>query len=334
MAGNKENVVIVAGDCSLTILPAFGGKVASLRAGSHELIHAPLHPYPERNDDLPFNAAGFDEGDAGGWDECLPSVAACTVQTAEGAAAIPDHGDLWRLTWQVIEETPDSATMRARCFSLPLELTRTILIAETAQGWRLHLLYSLANVGESPLPWSWAAHPLFRCQPGDSIVLPEEIQAVQVEGSRGNRLGRHGDTIAWPIAGLADGTNYDLRQAGAADAGTGDKLFAGPMREGWCVLNRPSIGLRITIRFDISLTPYLGLWLCYGGWPEGDGPKQVCIAPEPTTAPVDSLAEEGAWSRRLEPGETATWPMEIEIEKVGLERIKLEMTDEPEPSTA
>jgi galactose mutarotase-like enzyme len=319
VAHGKENVVIAAGDCGITILPGQGGKIASIRVGSHLLLHPPLHPYGPLNTTM-----GFEEGDAGGWDECLPSVAACSIATPAGTATVPDHGDLWRTPWQVLDATEDSVTMRARCFSLPLELTRSMILTTTDSGYKVEFLYSLTNVGSHRVPWSWAAHPLFVCAKGDRIVLPPEVTTLRLEGSRNNRLGKRGDSVAWPMARIADGTLRDLRQARADNADIGDKLFAGQFTgqlsglglSDWCALERASIGLRITLRFDTTLTPCLGLWVCYGGWPEGDGPKQVCIALEPTTAPVDSLAETGEWTRWLEAGETVNWPMTLEIDRM------------------
>jgi galactose mutarotase-like enzyme len=320
MAGRGENVVITVGDCSLTVLPAFGGKIASLRVGQHELLHAPLHPYQARTATM-----NFPDSDAGGWDECLPSVGACSVDTEAGVAAVPDHGDLWGIPWQVLEATSDSVTMRVRCTSLPLELTRSLILAETRGGWRLQLLYSLTNLGIYRVPWSWAGHALFTCEADDRIVLPAGVNSLRLEGGRGNRLGAPGSRIGWPLAELADGSPHDLSRAYPGDFGIGDKLFAGPLseRNGWCAVERSSIGLRLTIRFETALTPFLGLWLCYGGWPEGgepDAPKQVCIAPEPATAPVDSLAEAGQWTRWLDAGETVTWPMEVAIERTNPDR--------------
>src|ERR1700678_3786084 len=95
----KENVVMRAGDCSVTILPGLGGKIASIRIGQRELLQAPLLPYAPRTQTMSFDAA-----DASGWDECLPSVAACTVETENGTASIPDHGDLWRVQWSEISD--------------------------------------------------------------------------------------------------------------------------------------------------------------------------------------------------------------------------------------
>jgi len=313
LAESKENVVIHAGDCALTLIPALGGKLASLRVGSDELLQSPLNPYAPRT-----RTMAFSEADASGWDECLPSVAPCTLPTEAGSAQIPDHGDLWRVPWQVLDATEDSATFRANGFSLPLQLTRSVILSEAPNGWQLQLLYSLTNLGAYTVPWSWAAHPLFHADPGDRILLPESIQTLRLEGSGHHRLGLNGDAVSWPQAKLPDGSHFDLSHAASPDSGFGDKLFAGPLAltDNWAALERLRLGLRLTVRFEPAFTPYLGLWLCYGGWPDGAGKKQVCVALEPATAPVDSLAIAGPWSRALEAGETVTWPMELKIERI------------------
>src|SRR5579859_7779682 len=105
-ATTKENVLIQAGPCSLSVLPAFGGKISSLSFKDQSLLQAPLAPIAARTRTMPFDAA-----DASGWDECLPSVAACTVQSAAGTAQIPDHGDLWRVPWTLLDHTANSVTL-------------------------------------------------------------------------------------------------------------------------------------------------------------------------------------------------------------------------------
>jgi galactose mutarotase-like enzyme len=187
---------------------------------------------------------------------------------------------------------------------------------ETAAGWKLQLDYTVSNTGNGPAPWSWVAHPLFAVEPGDRIVLPSTIKEMRLEGSGAGRLGKKGDRLKWPIAMLADGGSTDLSMVQEPEAKIGDKLFAGPMskHENWCALERRCAKLRIKLTFDVESTPYLGLWICYGGWPDAEGPKQMCVALEPSTAPVDSLAETGPWSRVLKPGESYSWPMTVEIE--------------------
>jgi galactose mutarotase-like enzyme len=308
-----ENVLIRAGECAVMLLPQFGGKIASIRIGKRELLQAPLAPIVPRT-----RTMAFDAGDASGWDECLPSVAACTVKTDAGTTMIPDHGDLWRVQWQPMVRTTSSATYRGACFSLPLRLERTLTLTEQETGWTLSLDYSVTNLSSERVPWSWAAHPLFMVEEGDRIVLPESIKSQRLEGSAGGRLGMRGDSIAWPMARLQDGNMVDLSVAEPADSGIGDKLFTRALSasENWCTLERPSAGLRIRVTFDVEATPYLGLWICYGGWPERPGLKQMCVAMEPSTAPVDSLAVTGPWSRLLEPGACFSWPMEVEIERI------------------
>jgi galactose mutarotase-like enzyme len=195
-------------------------------------------------------------------------------------------------------------------------LERAIKLQETENGWRLTLLYSLNNTGSVSLPWSWAAHPLFAVEAGDRIVLPDSIRKLRLEGSGGNRLGKGGDTVSWPAARLASGGETDLSLVQSIDSVIGDKLFAGPLSadENWAVLERTSAGVRIKVAFDSAATPYLGMWICSGGWPERLGLKQMCVALEPATAPVDSLAVTGPWSRTLAPGEWFSWEMSVSIE--------------------
>lgn len=314
-----ENVVIRAGGCSVSVLPRFGGKISSIRVLDQEMLQTPLAPIVARTQNIPFDAA-----DASGWDECLPSVAECSVVTTAGPAQIPDHGDLWRVRWDTAPESSEdvrngnSVILFAHCFSLPLTLERKLHLSETATGWRLALDYTLTNTGKSSVPWSWAAHPLFFAAPGDRILLPKSIRTLRVEGSGGARLGRGGDTVSWPVAELADGSKSDLSLAQPPESGIGDKLFTGRLTadQNWCALERPAAGVRIRVGFDPEKTPYLGLWICHGGWPERAGPKQTCVALEPATAPVDSLAEQGPWTRELAPRQCFSWEMYVDFELI------------------
>ncbi len=324
MSDGNEKVVIAAGQCLLTVQPERGGKISSLLMDHHELLQQPLRPILARSAQM-----AFEDSDASGWDECLPTVAACSVETESGVAVMQDHGDLWRVGWRVLEQAPDAVTMSARCEALPLELTRSMILAETETGCRLRLLYSLRHVGLERVPWSWAAHPLFACEAGDRIVLPEAVRQMRVEGSRGNRLGAPGAWIEWPCAERDDSSRPDAASADSMDlsvvepASTGhaEKLFSDRLSEtdGWCRLERRRAGVNVTVRFDARATPYLGLWLCYGGWPES-GERQMCVAMEPTTAPTDALATMGSWTRWMEPGETTHWPMDVEIEPMAKTR--------------
>ena len=311
IGAEEENVLIRVGGCALTILPKLGGKIASIRMNEHELLQAPLAPYGPRT-----RTMSFDAGDASGWDECLPSVAGCTVQTVNGPADLPDHGDLWRVEWQVLANANGSVALRGDCFTLPLALVRTVSLTETKKGYRLHADYQVTNTGSRETPWAWSAHPGYASEAGDVVILPDSIKTLRLEGSGGGRLGKGGDQETWPVAKLIDGGETNLSIATPPETATGDKLFAGPLTaaENWCVLERPKAGVRIRVSFDPAATPYLGLWICNGGWPDRPGTKQNCVAIEPTTAPVDSLAITGPWARVLAPGVSYGWPMTVDLE--------------------
>src|SRR5579859_3405408 len=168
ISAEKENVLIQAGACSITVVPQFGGKIASIRIDGRELLQAPLAPMAPRSKTMSFDAS-----DASGWDECLPSVAACTVFTGAGQTQIPDHGDRWRVAWKEPrtenseQGRGNSRPLQGECFSLPLVLDRTLELSEGPGGWRVHLGYRLTNTSRTTVPWSWAAHPLFVAEAGD-----------------------------------------------------------------------------------------------------------------------------------------------------------------------
>jgi hypothetical protein len=295
-----------------TVMPELGGKIASLRwlPGNVELLQAPLAPYAPRTLTM-----AFDEGDASGIDECLPSVAACSVTTLGGIAEVPDHGDFWRLQWDAAQEG-NAIRMAAKGVSLPLLLERTVGL----EGNTLSLSYRVTNVGKGAASWAWSAHPLFAVDRGDRVVLPPSVAEVQVEGSGQQRLGSRHTRHAWPATTGARGEAIDLSVAGGMEDGTGDKLFAKAPAEGWAAVERVQHRVQIEVRFDAERSPWLGLWLCYGGWPEGKTNRQQCVAIEPCTAPMDSLAEAVAagQARTLEPEESDEWAMRIHVQPLTL----------------
>ncbi|HEY1254769.1 MAG TPA: hypothetical protein VGF01_08320 [Terracidiphilus sp.] len=307
----NESVILQVGDCTVTLLPRFGGKVASILVKGHELLQTPLIPYGPRT-----RTMGFNEGDASGWDECLPSVCGCTVQTPNGPAEVPDHGDLWRVAWKVLSAENGSVTLCADCFSLPLNLVRATTLTQTDKGYRIQADYKLTNTSDKETPWAWSAHPGYAAEEGDLLSLPDSIKALRIEWTRNDRLDKSTGKAAWPNAKLTAGGETDLRVSPETHSGVGDKLFAGPLApaENWVALTRPKAGVRLRVGFDATKTPYLGLWICQDGYPEGSIPQQHCVAMEPTTAPVDTLAITGPWSRTIAAGASYSWPMTLDLE--------------------
>jgi galactose mutarotase-like enzyme len=304
--GTIEQVVLENSALRMTVLPALGGKIASIQIlpEGEELLQKPLQTYVLRT-----RYMSFDASDASGWDECLPSVAACEVQTASGVAQIPDHGDFWQILWETGRQSGNALTIFGDGFSLPLRFSKTLRL----DGNRIRVSYCLRNLGGESVEYIWSAHPLFAVEPGDRIFLPDSIRDVTVEGSARNRLGERGTIHAWPKATLMNRDLVDLTLVGKVTDGVGDKLFAAAPPEGWCAIERKRLKRRIELRFDPQELPYLGLWICYGGWPDHGANRQQCVALEPCTARGDSLAlaaEEGR-ARRLASRAEDRWSVEL-----------------------
>jgi hypothetical protein len=97
------------------------------------------------------------------------------VPNLEATDVLPDHGEAWRLPWQVLED----GVMRCRGRSVPWELQRRIEV-----GDEVMVRYRYTNIGpESRLAY-WCAHPLFRYEPEMQISLgvprPAEGESAKV----------------------------------------------------------------------------------------------------------------------------------------------------------
>jgi hypothetical protein len=287
--------VLESANIRAEVVPGLGGKFISLRSKrpSTEWLLPPLRSYATAK-----TGGGFEEWDGGGFDECLPTVAA--TETA------PDHGEVWRHAWRE-EPAVGSLLLRTTALAGALIFERRAHV----DGASLVLSYSVRNRSEAPQKLLYCAHPLLRVEEGDRILLPPELQQVTVESSAGDRLGRRGDRVGWPMprAGV------DLSLMGPPDGSQADKIFAGPLTEGWCALVRPSLDEGIELTFSSEALPYLGVWICRAAWPDSGAAKQYTVAFEPTGAPHDSLADGerdgSAW--RLAPGGGRAWTLRFRI---------------------
>ncbi len=149
-----------AGVWELAIRPERGGRITSVRLRGEELLEQGIGV------DAP-GAEGFVEAGACGWDEMVPNVRA--------SAGLPDHGEAWRLPWDVLDVSPESIAMRCRGRLVPWELERQIELGEA-----MRLSYVYRNAGPGPQHAYWCAHPLFRYERGMSIGVPggEELGSL------------------------------------------------------------------------------------------------------------------------------------------------------------
>ena len=141
-------VKLAARRWEMEIRPERGGRITSLRLDGEELLDQGIGV------DQP-TASGFVEGGAFGWDEMVPNL--------EPTDVLPDHGEAWRLPWDVLS----TGGMRCTGRLVPWELVRQIDLGDAVL-----VTYRYRNIGAAPHPAYWCAHPLFRYEPDMEIGAP------------------------------------------------------------------------------------------------------------------------------------------------------------------
>jgi len=305
-----ESMVLESASLRVVVRPGLGGKISSMCVlpEGEELLQQPLRPYSPRTADM-----RFEDGDASGIDECLPSVSACQVRIPGGTIAVPDHGDFWGLPSH-FARVGSELNIVASGSSVPLLFRRRIRLEEN----KLRMSYSVENMSEGMVQYLWSAHPLLAVEAGDRVALPDSVREVAVGYSYRFRLGDIGSLHGWPGSRDADGQTIDLSATILQGQQVADKVFTPSPAEGWAALERTRIRRRIVARFNPEKLPYLGIWLSYDGWPADRSPRQHCVALEPCMAPVDSLAlaVEKHYARSLLGHGKDEWEMTLEVESL------------------
>ncbi len=289
-------------------LPELGGKMISLYhfGSGREFLLQP----PERTYRPAFHGASFASFDTSGFDECFPTVSQCAYPDGSfGGRLIPDHGDLWPVSWEFrVADRELCLTCAGR--SLPYIFRKRIQLDQHT----VLIKYEIESTGDEAFYCLWSAHPLLSIDPGCRILLPAEVLQVLVAWSAGKRLGKPGMVCGWPLAIDTSGAEVDLSEINTVSARTADKLFTSRLSEGCAALYYPNSGECICFRFDPLQVPYLGIWICQGAWPHPDN-GHFTLALEPCTGRPDSLEEaiQRGECDLLTPGETKTWQLRIEI---------------------
>jgi hypothetical protein len=290
-------------DLSVDVIPSEGGRIASLKSrlsGLEFLTHSSRSgPYPQ-----PGLATAFQQGPCAGIEECLPTVGSCDTR----GGVVPDHGDFWQLSWEVLAVAADHLHMAAKGFSRTLRFTKDVIL----RGRMLRVRYRVENFGTEPQSFLYACHPLFAVSAGDRVLLPPEVRTLRLDYSRNHRVGEGGASVSWPVT--ASGIHLDVTEG--PEAGTAEMFYTGRLEEGVCGIWRRATGQVLEVAFDTSRLPFLGLWICYGGWPEqSDCPRQYAVALEPTTSGCNTLAEAEQLGSavRLLAGAVSEWEIRFEI---------------------
>jgi hypothetical protein len=311
--GSHDAVVLDNGLLRLTLVPELGGKIASIvrLESGHEYLLQPDDP--EREYRPPSYGDSFEDYEPSGFDECAPTIAECLYPEEPFVPRpLPDHGDIWCLPSD-LEIIGEQIGLTTYLRSLPLCFRKLLRLQES----RVRLDYEVKNLSQSSVKFLWSAHPLLKVHPGAEIILPQEVKEVGVGWSKDERLGKSGDRCSWPKATDCSGQMVELNRVAPPSAGTAEKLFTPCLSKGFCGMFLPQENESIVFRFDPRLVPYVGIWICQGGWPASRAAKQFTVALEPCSGRPDSLDEA---IRRNEcgvvaPYATMRWWMEIEVNR-------------------
>ncbi|MEB3298973.1 MAG: hypothetical protein VKO21_05755 [Candidatus Sericytochromatia bacterium] len=284
-----DEVLLEAFGLRVRLVPSQGGRITSLVAHGREW----LWRNPALQPPLPVVAPGgyVEAHDDGGWDEIFPNLA--PVEQADGTYW-PDHGELWSRSWKAEQRGSQVCVTRVTSQLLPVRMSRTLSLEDPA---RLRVDYVLEHLGEMPLSFMWAAHPLFAVGPGDRWVSSRPLAWwPEQEGA---------DLPPCIHAGI-----LPARQAGLAA-----KAFAAMPPDGRLELH--SAGHLLVLHTDPAQVPHLGLWLNAGGWAGvPDATPYFNLALEPCIGPSDRFSEAirlAPGPTTLEPGESRRWWLSLEF---------------------
>jgi galactose mutarotase-like enzyme len=275
-----EVYVLRHGGLEIAIVPELGAKIISLKnlkTGREWMWHPEggLRLFRNRPED------DFSRSPLVGADECLPTVAACSVQ----GRALPDHGEVWSIPWRVDRQAWGQGRLRAfvELPISPFEFERTVEL----QHGEVRLTYRLENRSPRAESYLWALHPLLRLQPGDRLRMPATTRALF-----------NGE--AW-----LDAVDRVIPCGGCS------KVFAGPVVESTAGLYNQHHGDSLSLEWNAAENNTLGLWLTRGGW---HGHHHLAV--EPTNGAPDALAVAATQKRcgTVPASGSKTWSVTLRVE--------------------
>ena len=308
-----------AGDVSVTLLPALGGRVRDVSLGGRQWLW--------HNPDATFSVAHEDAslGDAvgsGGFDECFPTIASCKLPSwvdSVAGARIAERGALWQQECAT-EIGTDEFGNSARCSwtIAPLTFAFSRKITVRSRG-AIDFEYAASNVGTVRMPFLWAAHPVFPLTASTRIVLPKGAK-TRVWMADGLDLAGGETMHAWPSV-RSGGHLVDVSRPASLGERFACTLFVELPR------SETSIGLvegrrRLELRVHGRELSHAGIWINRGVLAPTERKRPLMRWRKPRTystitigpclgAPESLTDALGAWdtARWIEPGATARWAM-------------------------
>lgn len=321
---NGVEVVTLQNDSvRVSVVPEIGGRMIefrSLKTGNQFLMEGRADGIQHRGLSYGSEFSGLD---AYGFDECFPTIEPSVYPSDledDANMDFPDHGELWTRPWR-FEIKNDELVLNIHGVQTEYFFRKTIRLIENG----ISIEYFLKNFRGTSFNYLWSAHPLLNVDPGDQIILPKDISEVLINWASDQRLGKFGDLAPWPLFGNDGKLNYSIVQN--TSVGKAVKCFSNILADGYAALYHAKSDESIVFKFDPREIPYIGIWLCYGGWPAAKNEKQLTVGLEPSKGRPDSL--ESSILRNecstIDAGGEERWSLNISIQEGRFhERRKLE----------
>jgi len=291
-------------------IPEIGGKMVELthKKTGNQFLLKPADGVTYKKAEY---GANFEKYDLSGFDECFPTVSEAVLDNGGQELTFPDHGELWSQPWEY-EIEGSRLLLSVDGLNLNCRLVKRIKLLNDG----LMIDYFLENLSDESFDYLWSAHPLLKATPGSEVILDKEIDQVLVNWASDDSIGVLGDTVSWPVV-QKNGESLDFSKVHDKKAGTTAKFFTGKLTSGVAGFYREDIDETLMYRFDPQKVPYLGLWLCYGGWPDWTDDKHLTVALEPTNGRPDSLKEAVKRDEcaSLGPNQSTCWSLELSFIK-------------------
>jgi len=267
-------------------LPEIGGKMKeliNLETGTQFLLEN------QREDKMyysPLYGSEFSKYDVSGFDECFPTVSACGKDLKEDKKlCFPDHGELWSRKWK-FSYGRDFITLFIEGMKTKYLFEKKIKLIEDS----IEINYCVKNLSSVTFPYIWSAHPLLQVAEGDKLLLPGNSDVVSLHWVSDPIIGKPGALLDLSFL-MVKQNEFDFSIVPDKSVEIAMKCFTERLTKGYAGLYKKEKNETILFTFDADVIPYLGIWLCYGGWPVDSERKHYTIGLEPTNGSSDSLTE-------------------------------------------
>ncbi|MBF0547936.1 MAG: hypothetical protein HQM08_26100 [Candidatus Riflebacteria bacterium] len=286
----------------ISLIPELGAKINVIKRKKKDfniLLEPPDFPYRSAN----FGDS-FEKFDTSGFDECFPTVSECQSPDDQ-SLTYPDHGDLWSLPAK-ISKSENSLVAEIKGKSFDYLFSKKLSLFKST----LRIDYEVVSNSKNQFQVAWSSHPLLKASEGSEIFFPPEVKSLFLNWSALNRLGNFGEEISWPSH-----ERQKLSEIGKKSCGFAEKFFAGPLKFGWSAFYNKEADEHVVFRFPPKEVPYVGLWVCQGGWPLSRASKHFTVAVEPCSGMPDSLLEASKRNSAstIRPGRKLNWWLELSL---------------------